>query len=289
MLSNLFTKMSKSCPDVSNKIITNLACTDCSEETFGGAGNNLFVDLKTHKPNEDLAILVNKLEEKDFNQNSNIFFLSSNIGMKLRLSKPIKFHGKSLRCRAIISETGYYFSSNGMWYQVGNETITSFHDEVVSNVLMVSYEADVNIYYTNEESIIYEGAEYIKISQLGDRHLDTQERKKDRHLDKNFRGNSQTWKNLKEDINNDTGMDVICCSCLEMKSRRSCVSVSNLSEELVTKYCYQKERTRSKDGKFYVCLTCQIPIKADKEPTRALKELIGFLDFPEGNIYIIIF
>ena len=33
------------------------------------------------------------------------------------------------------------------------------------------------------------------------------------------------------------------------------------------------------DGEFYICFTCQIPIKADKQPTQALKELFGYLDF----------
>ena len=78
-------------------------------------------------------------------------------------------------------------------------------------------------------------------------------------------------------------MDVICCSCLELKSRRSCVSMKSLSEELITKYCHQDEVSRSLDGEFYVCITCNISIRADKEPVRAMKELFGLLEFPEGE------
>ena len=58
MLSNLVTEITESCPDISDKIIKNLACTDCSEEMFGD-DKNYFLDLKTHKLNEDLTILVN--------------------------------------------------------------------------------------------------------------------------------------------------------------------------------------------------------------------------------------
>ena len=115
-------------------------------------------------------------------------------------------------------------------------------------------------------------AQYEKIRNLGDRHKYKKRRK------------DQSWNKLKKDINNDTGMDVCCCSCLEMKSKKSCVPTSRLPEELVEKYCYKKEITESVDGIFYVCTTCQISIKADKTPTRALKELFGFLDFPKGNI-----
>ena len=324
MLSNLITEISKSYPDVSDTILTNLHCTECSEEIVPGARNNSFVDLKTHKQNEDLTILVNKLEMdvrtshrencdgEILDLNQNILFISSDTGMRLRLSKPINFFGKSLRCKAVITETGQYFSSYDLWYQVCNETITNLQDEIVSDVLMVTFEADSEIFYSNEESIIYQGLDYQKIIQIGDRHrdskdrhldsearrmdrhsdsearrmdrhLDSEARRMDRHLNKTFRGKSQTWDKLKKDIDDDTGMDVVCCSCLEMKSKRSCVCASNLSPKLVTKYCYKKEISRSLDGKFYVCLTCQLSIKADKEPTRALKELFGFLDFPQGK------
>ena len=94
---------------------------------------------------------------------------------------------------------------------------------------------------------------------------------------------SKTLQKLKKDINEDTGMEVKCCSCLELKSKRSCVSIRTLSEEMILKYCYQDEVARSVDGKFYVCLTCQTYIKADKGPPKAVKEIFGLLDFPTGE------
>ena len=275
------------------------------------------MDLETHKLNEDLTILLNKFEGNlltshkqtcagqnlSLHQNSNILLLSCGTGMRLRVSKPIKFLGKSLRCKAVITAAGSYFSSDDLWYQVCNETINHFHEESLSDVLMVAFEENSEDFYTKKENIIYQGAEYQKIIQLGDRHKDKGDRHKDkadrhkvtpersrntrnkvtaersrntrnkvtpkrredrhqdptkdRHLDptkdrhqvKSFRGKSLAWDTLKKDINDDTGMDVICCSCLEMKSRKSCVSASTLSSKLVSKYCYRQEISRSVDGK----------------------------------------
>ena len=39
----------------------------------------------------------------------------------------------------------------------------------------------------------------------------------------------------------------------------------------------------SKDGKYYVCLSCQTKIKANQQPTRGLKENYGLYEFPEGE------
>ena len=168
-------------------------------------------------------------------QTPNILFLSSNTGMRLRLSKPINFMGKSLRCKAVITSTSSYFCSNDLWYQVGNETITSLHDDAISDVFMVSYEADSEDFYTTENCIIYKGDEHQRISKLGDRHKKTEERQQDRHKlteerSKNNRNklteersktnrnkltekrkqdrHKDTWSKLKKDINDDTGMDV---------------------------------------------------------------------------------
>ena len=132
--------------------------------------------------------------------------------------------GKSLRCKAVITSTSSYFCSNDLWYQVGNETITSLHDDAISDVFMVSYEADSEDFYTTENCIIYKGDEHQRISKLGDRHKKTEERSKnDRNKlteerSKNNRNkltekrkqdrHKDTWSKLKKDINDDTGMDV---------------------------------------------------------------------------------
>ena len=94
---------------------------------------------------------------------------------------------------------------------------------------------------------------------------------------------SKMLQKVKKAINEDTGMEVKCCSCLELKSKSSSVSLRTLSKEMISKYCYQDELVRSRDGKFYVCLTCQTYIKADKEPPKSVKDIFGFLDFPAGE------
>ena len=321
LLSDLIRDVSRSCPSVSAEFTTSLSCNDCSEKLFGRDGDNCFLDLKSHKLNEDLSILVNQCEMDQLtaHQNCNaeilhlpddssVLFLRSDTGLKLRLTKPVKFFEKSLRCVAVITATTQYFSSHGVWFEVYNNVIIEVSKDevdVLENVLLVSLETVSEDDFTDQETLTYSGNDYQKIIQLGDRHrdtpqrrqdrhtdqadrhLDTPQRRQDRHLDKSFRGQSKTLQKVKKDIYEDTGMEVKCCSCLELKSRRSCVYRKNLSEELMNKYCYRHEITRSLDGNFYVCLTCHNNIKADKEPSRAGKTIYGLLDIPQGE-YIII-
>ena len=92
--------------------------------------------------------------------------------MKVRLSEAINFMGnKSLKCKAVITTTDSYFRFNDQWYQVGNETNTILEDvDVLSDVRMVSYEADTRDFYKSESQLVYQGAQYEKIRNLGDRH-----------------------------------------------------------------------------------------------------------------------
>ena len=85
-----------------------------------------------------------------------------------------------------------------------------------------------------------------------------------------------------QDINTETGMDLICCICMELKAKSSCSSSSTISKDKLDKYVLDWERTRNIDGKHYVCNTCKISIKNNKEPVRAQRELLGLLDFPEN-------
>ena len=119
-----------------------------------------------------------------------------------------------------------------------------------------------------------------------DRHLDQRDRhldQKDRHLNKSYRGGSKSFLGIKNSLDNDTGMDVKCCSCLELKSRGSCSLAETLPRELFNKFCVQSETSRSFDGLFYVCITCKKSINSNLKPRRAQKEMIGFLDFPDGK------
>ena len=116
-----------------------------------------------------------------------------------------------------------------------------------------------------------------------DRHLPTPERREDRHLNKSYRGGSKSFLSAKNSLDNDTGMDVKCCSCLELKSRGSCSLAETLPKELFDNFCVQSETSRSFDGLFYVCITCKKSINSNLQPRRAQKEMIGFLDFPDGK------
>ena len=97
------------------------------------------------------------------------------------------------------------------------------------------------------------------------------------------RGGSKSFLSAKNSLDNDTGMDVKCCSCLELKSRGSCSLAETLPKELFDNFCVQSETSRSFDGLFYVCITCKKSINSNLQPRRAQKEMISFLDFPDGK------
>ena len=113
-----------------------------------------------------------------------------------------------------------------------------------------------------------------------DRHLITPSRRQDRHK----KSEVKSLQKLKKAISEDTGMDVKCSSCLELKSRGSCHLQRSVSEALVKKYCNLQDIAKSKDGRFYICISCKTNINADKVPTRGLKDYYGLYGFPEGEI-----
>ena len=169
----------------------------------------------------------------------------------------------------------------------------------ISNLISLSQISELDV-----SDLIYKPAEQKRIRNLGDRHLDqkdrhldqrdrhldqrdrhlpTPERREDRHLNKSYRGGSKSFLSAKNSLDNDTGMDVKCCSCLELKSRGSCSLAETLPKELFDNFCVQSETSRSFDGLFYVCITCKKSINSNLQPRRAQKEMIGFLDFPDGK------
>ena len=77
-------------------------------------------------------------------------------------------------------------------------------------------------------------------------------------------------------------MDVICCCCIEFKSKNSCASINKVSKDLVLKYCVQSSITLNYDGHFYVCKSCKQCIVKDTLPKRCQKEVLGLLDFPKA-------
>ena len=78
----------------------------------------------------------------------------------------------------------------------------------------------------------------------------------------------------------DTGMDLICCSCVEWKSIKSCTRADKLPVEKFFLYCTENGLTQNSDGKYYICNTCKISIKSNSEPRRCQKEILGLLNFP---------
>ena len=123
-----------------------------------------------------------------------------------------------------------------------------------------------------------------------DRHLDTEARKEhnkgDRHLNKQDRHSAKYFQDRyteskKQQMLSDTGMDLICASCVEWKSATSCVHISKLPIEKIFKYCTETELTKNSDGQFYCCITCKMSINDDKQPRRSQKEILGLLDFPK--------
>ena len=128
--------------------------------------------------------------------------------------------------------------------------------------------------------------------ETADRHNETEARKKhnakdrhketaDRHKETKTSRNKKQYRERKVRILlSDTGMDLICCSCVEWKSRNSCVSSEKFTVEKLYKYCTETDLTRNADDRFYVCQTCKLMIDKNIEPRRCQKEILGLLNFP---------
>jgi hypothetical protein len=151
--------------------------------------------------------------------------------------------------------------------------------------------------YPLNESLCYTGDDLIKLRNLignrhkskADRHKGTADRHKekaDRHKEKADRHKDSEYqkkyyqRKLEKEILNDTGMDLICASCVEWKSVGSCKSISKIPNEKAVKYLIETELTQNSDGQYYVCETCKSSIDRNIEPKRAQKEILGFLSFP---------
>ena len=79
----------------------------------------------------------------------------------------------------------------------------------------------------------------------------------------------------------ETGMDILCCICLEWKSKSSCVPISHVNRDLIDKYIIETELAQNSDGAFYLCNQCKTSVLKNQEPIRSQKEFIGLLDFPK--------
>ena len=122
-----------------------------------------------------------------------------------------------------------------------------------------------------------------------DRHTSNKDRhtsNKDRHTNNPKRNrrsyNQKVINSMIHDINTETGMDLICCVCMELKAKSSCSLSSTVSKDKLDKYVLDWERTKNIDGRHYICNTCKISLKNNKEPVRAQRELLGLLGFPDN-------
>ena len=86
---------------------------------------------------------------------------------------------------------------------------------------------------------------------------------------------------LVAEMKRDTGMDLVCSICIELKSRNACTAVAKILRELIEDYYVECELTRNSDGNYYVCSTCLLSVRNGKVPIRAQKELLGLMDYPE--------
>ena len=145
-----------------------------------------------------------------------------------------------------------------------------------------------------------------KIHDRQDRHRATEERNQDRHRateERQIHDNQDRHRTTEDrhrnttarinyvkkyvqkakvqDLWSDTGMDLICSSCIEWKSRNSCASIDKIPKAMVLKYCSESSITLNYDGKFYVCKPCKVSIVKDVQPKRCQKEILGLLSFPK--------
>ena len=96
-------------------------------------------------------------------------------------------------------------------------------------------------------------------------------------------------KRLLDNLETDTGFNIICCSCNEYKSRQLCVNIiqrgsnqSRFSPEQESEFLLKdNEYNLSIDGHFYICFTCKNQIQSKKKPKRNDRDFLQYYDFPE--------
>ena len=105
------------------------------------------------------------------------------------------------------------------------------------------------------------------------------------------------FKNLKENIKTDTGMDIICCSEMRWRSKQSSFIIktedfdegnklnktTTFTEEQEEKYLLLTDESRSPDGFHYVCDACKTKIKRGQYPrtSEKIQQFLGTGEFPD--------
>ena len=125
----------------------------------------------------------------------------------------------------------------------------------IENVRLAVYELLMEDLDFNEDQFIYSGRNDNEILNKGkdrhkpgsmDRHKPSALRRLDRHKIKEDRHN------ILSDLQSDTGMELCCAVCFQLKSSKNCVLSTNLPAEQTIKYVVDNEYTRSNDGKLHV-------------------------------------
>ena len=286
---------------------------DCSVCFPDNAG--VFLDL-THPEfrYKDVYNILDKWEQKlsknhgqhfnvsKANEKAKVLFVASDVGVKIDPIKLLSFADRKWKCKCIIGISNSLFYCNQNYYSVEEDGITIFSNKTIHDATFIAFELLQENEIVLYDNLAYIGDENQKIKAIfdkrkddrhtsnKDRHIPTEERKGDRHTSNKDRNpqrnrtayNKRVLAKLKQDINTETGMDLICCICMELKAKSSCSSSSTVSKDKLDKYVLDWERTRNIDGKHYICNTCKISLKNNKEPVRAQRELLGLLDFPEN-------
>ena len=238
--------------------------------------------------------------------------------MKVNLNSIIQFGGKSWKCTGAISHSyKSFFKVKNNWFVSTEKTkeIELCKDVFIRDIAVAIYDEINIIECIQNESLCYIGKDNQKIQEKiptrrkdrhtsqKDRHIETPKRKEhdseDRHIltpkrkqhdyerleklrNETIKKEKQNYHRNKkeEEFLNDTGMDIVCCCCVELKSEKSCTRADKIPPERMYKYCTESDLTRNKDNKFYVCNTCKVSIQKNVEPRRSQKEIYGLLNFP---------
>ena len=270
-------------------------CINLDQESYSRQIENL-IDMKSKEMQKRHSCQSKDSDVRlTFDENTDVCVFHSSLGMDVDLSKPILFGGISWKCVSAISKIKSVFLVSNHWNYCENKQLKIQDNTFFTDVIIAAYQKiETRRKNLSNDSLCYVGDELIRLRNLiGDRHRKTPQRKEDRHTSKEDRHTSKEDRHrdpkyfkkyyqqkLRREILNDTGMDRICCSCVEWKSVGSCKSVDKIPNEKIVKYLIQNDLTKNSDGMFYVCDTCKTSINNNMEPRRAQKEILGFLSFP---------
>ena len=238
------------------------------------------------KGNEDITILVVTCEQ----------------GLSVNLNSRLSFDSRDWICKSVISKSKSFFYCNNNYYTVGEDENTISNEFAVKDATLLVFESveqsvelDMSLAYNRDEILKLRTSTFDKRTgdrhneRTGDRHREKDDRhreKGDRHREKGDRHDfsrqtRRTKKRLEEEMKFDTGMDIVCSICLELKSKNACRNIAKVSREVIEKYYVECDLTLNADGNYYICSTCLISLKKGKEPVRAQKEFLGLMDFPD--------